>query len=647
MADTKELKKIKKIYGEKFKNLCRDMFPTILEQEGTLLDILKRKFAGNCSYLYEAITGNCLEAEFKELIYGEFEPESQKMVEVNKSPYEILSEKGYDLIECKTEEDIQSFKKYYAPDEVLCTIYNGGRLKTRDCFFAVKKDVDNIRRENFGTPDKSDEYSTSVLGIQFTRDSMSTVQIISRYNHTVNNPNCTLGNDLDNLAPGLSQSFGKLLKERGLRLTAFGKKGFNIPGYVLARDGRYYKYNMEENGIYYCPGNIIISDGEVNSIGEPERGIFADYFYVDFQNKTIDTIDYEIRDPFADAFENIEKIEVEKDSKSENKIIKVLLEDVKEPVIIEISEDNQIVRYENPNIVSIGDGFLKYNKKLEKLKLLNVQEIYDDFLHGNEALSELELPNVRFVCDKFLWRNKSLTSLRLPSLTETGDEFLAQNEILERIELPSLQKVRDEFLYRNKGLTKLSLPNLREGGSDFLFYNNDLSELELPELSEIETNFLYNNKAIKKLNLPNLGEVGHSFLAMNEEIDEVEIPYLRKTGNYFLNCNNKLKELVLYSLRQVGSSFLYRNKCLEELEAPDLEVAGEKFLACNESLNTLEIPKLPELKDKFKEILSRNKKEELIESIEAKRQIIEEQFAWIREYLKEKHQQEVKDIYQR
>ena len=44
MADTKELKRIKKIYGERFKNLCRDMFPDILEQEGRLLSILENTF---------------------------------------------------------------------------------------------------------------------------------------------------------------------------------------------------------------------------------------------------------------------------------------------------------------------------------------------------------------------------------------------------------------------------------------------------------------------------------------------------------------------------------------------------------------------------------------------------------------------------
>ena len=155
MADTPELKKIKKIYGEKFKNLCRDMFPVILEQDGKLLSILENNFSHNCNSLYESITKKGLETEFKNLIFEEFGKKIEKSEKIEKrSPYEILDEAGYNLYECKTEDDIQSFRKYYARNEVLCTIYNGGRLNTRDCFFAVRKDVDKIERENFTNPKK-------------------------------------------------------------------------------------------------------------------------------------------------------------------------------------------------------------------------------------------------------------------------------------------------------------------------------------------------------------------------------------------------------------------------------------------------------------------------------------------------------------
>lgn len=150
MADTKELKRIKKIYGEKFAHLCRDMFPTILEDDGKLLTILEETFSHNCNSLYESITDNYLETDFKDLIYSKFdiEREDSQPTEL-RTPYEILDEAGYDLYECKTEEDIQKFRKYYAEGEVLCTIYNGGRLNTRDCFFCCKEKCRRNQKRRF------------------------------------------------------------------------------------------------------------------------------------------------------------------------------------------------------------------------------------------------------------------------------------------------------------------------------------------------------------------------------------------------------------------------------------------------------------------------------------------------------------------
>ena len=39
-----------------------------------------------------------------------------------------------------------------------------------------------------------------------------------------------------------------------------------IPGYTVAEDGKYYKYNYEINNIYYCPDNIIIDNFFNNNI---------------------------------------------------------------------------------------------------------------------------------------------------------------------------------------------------------------------------------------------------------------------------------------------------------------------------------------------------------------------------------------------
>ena len=117
-----ELKQIKKKYGEKFMHLCRDLFPTILEKEGLLSEILGSSFATNSRTLGEDIQAAGLEAEFKNYVYSKIDVAAEKEKEVEeKTPFQLLEEAGYTLTECTTEEEIQSFKKYYAPGEELCT----------------------------------------------------------------------------------------------------------------------------------------------------------------------------------------------------------------------------------------------------------------------------------------------------------------------------------------------------------------------------------------------------------------------------------------------------------------------------------------------------------------------------------------------
>ena len=202
-----DLKLIKKKYGEEMSHLCRELFPVILEQEGLLSKLLLDNFEPN-HFLYKDIVENDVVNSFKNYIYSLVDVEIEKEVKVDKNPKELLNEAGYDLYECHTEEDIQKFKKYYTSREELCT-FNGGRLNDCYVFFAVNKNVNQIRREDFDYPTRQDEYGTSVISIQFTRDETHTLSIKNRYNHTVDNPDATFSNNLDNIIPGLTDSFSK------------------------------------------------------------------------------------------------------------------------------------------------------------------------------------------------------------------------------------------------------------------------------------------------------------------------------------------------------------------------------------------------------------------------------------------------------
>ena len=175
-----DLKLIKKHYGEKMMHFCRNNFPSILEYEGLLFNTLSNTIAYSKDF-YDDLTDPNQSLSyvpprdsFIYLIYKKCNETvsnlEKKTITTQKTPEELLDEAGYILYECHSEEDIQSFKKYFASGEELCT-FNGGRLFHCIVFFAVKKNVDEIKREDFeGIEKRQDEYGTSVIHYQLKID---------------------------------------------------------------------------------------------------------------------------------------------------------------------------------------------------------------------------------------------------------------------------------------------------------------------------------------------------------------------------------------------------------------------------------------------------------------------------------------------
>ena len=454
-----DLKIIKKKYGEKMAHLCREYFPTLLESEGLLLTLMLNNFEPNHD-LYDDIINQKKADEFKNYIYSLVDVENNYEIKVVKSPKELLDEAGYNLYECKSEEDIQSFKRYYASGEELCT-FNGGRLDRCYVFFAVKKNVNAIKRKDFPNPQRQDEYGTSVISIQFDRDDTHTLSIKNRYNHKVNNPDNTFGSNLDNIIEGLNESFGQYY---GL-VQKHQNSNFELDNYVRARDGKYYKYNQEINNIYYCPNNIIIDNFEVKRY-DKEKYIIFDYFILDLVKKEARLYDdYYIVDSFPSTISNIQRIEVKRIE--EKKEIKITLQDNSEVIII-LDKDNKMIKLKNQNIKEIGDWFLYLISSLEEAELPSLEKVGSRFLLSNIVIKKISLPSLKKVDDYFLCNNRFLEELNLPSLEEVGDWFLKDDVILKKLSLPSLKKVGDSFLSSNKFLEELNLPSLENVGMNFL-----------------------------------------------------------------------------------------------------------------------------------------------------------------------------------
>lgn len=468
-----DLKIIKKKFGENMSRLCRDMFPTILETEGLLSNLMLKSFNPNHS-LYDDIVDNDLEENFKKYIYNLIDVEKGNQIQIDKTPQALLDEAGYVLYECHTEDDIQQFKKYYAKGEELCT-FKGNRLKKCHVFFAVKKDVDSIKREDFTNPTREDKYGTSVISIQFTRDDSHTLSIKNRYNHHVNNPDSTFSNNLENIIPGLTESFARTY---GLYQT-HGANTLEIPNYVKASDNKYYKYNYEINNIYYCPNNIIIDNFEVKQL-EKEKYVLLDYFILDLQNKTISLYDEKEMDGFVDSVKDIEKIEIENTDDKKKKI--TIKEKDQNIVDIVLDEQNRILEYTNNGIEKIKRFFLKYNQVLEKIELQNAVQIGLCFLHQNYGLKEIELPSAKIIEMSFIERNKQLEKIEMPEVEKIESNFLKNNQSLKTLSLPNLKYINDFAMYYNRSLETLNTPKLEVKGYAVLGSNQKFNELDVNEL---------------------------------------------------------------------------------------------------------------------------------------------------------------------
>ena len=513
-----DLNKIKKKYGEKFAHLCRELFPTILETNGLLYRLIESKFYPN-KFLYDDIINNKLVSLFQNFINNLVEKEDDIEINVNKTPYELLDEAGYILYECKNEDDIQKFKKYYKKGEELCT-FKGNRLETNYVFFAVKKNVDDIKREDFTNPERQNEYGTSVISIQFTREKSNYVSIKNRYNHTVANPDSTFGNNLDNIITGLTKSFEDTYE---FNIYHKRKEKFEIPNYVLANDGRYYKYNYEINNIYYCTDNIIIDNFQVKKY-EKDRYIIFDYFILDMKEKRIDLYDEQIKDSFISYNMNINNIEVRKEKDKKH----ILLKKEDHQIVMALDNENRMISYYNDLIFHIEDNFLRNNKYLKSIYMDNVVVIENSFMEKNIDL-------------KYIYA---------PLLAKIGDNFMNQNRNLSHLEFPYVIKIGNGFISRNQIISFFYAPYLEEVGNDFLSHNDNLKCLELPSLKRFGFFFLQRNKHLKELKVSHLKEMGKCYLIQNKVLDMLEIP--EDISNQFIynspfknNFRTSEKKLVL------------------------------------------------------------------------------------------------------
>lgn len=271
--------KVKKQNGERFAKTIRNYHSGIFEIPN-LLRILK--YAGN---------------EAEPVI-----PYLVSLLETNVdtttgiSIEEGFEKAGYDFLICEKDEDIDSFKKFYAEGEVLCTFSAfPSRLESNYVIFATKKNIATIKRENFSNPLREDEYGTSCISIQLAK-SGGFISIKNRYNHTVPNCDNTFGSNPDLIHKGLTKA---LEKKFNISLSSYKVAVPN--GYALA-GSCIVKTNYEVNGVFFGE-KCYVKNGCLIELN-PDHEIMLDYFVLDTKARVLHNPS-ETTDAFVQTFQKI------------------------------------------------------------------------------------------------------------------------------------------------------------------------------------------------------------------------------------------------------------------------------------------------------------------------------------------------------
>ena len=665
-----ELKKIKKLYGEKFAHWCRDKFPTILSYEGRLLEILQNLFYPTKS-LWEAMEGNKeLQTQVMYRVFNYYRdnyPVDEAELDLGKSPEQLCDEAGYMLIKCETVEDVERFRKYYLPDEEICTYKNvAGRLNECFIFFAVKKGVDKIERGN--PPQRDDEYGTSVMSLQF--DKMTgRLKITNRYNHTVNGCDATLSNNLENIAPGLTCSFENYygIKE----VDGIGK--LDIDNIVMDNSGRIYFYNdCVGKSVYYCEDNVVIRNGEPYYY-DKDRFELIEYFLYDKDNETLIDLRHEDfpdkkEDGFVQTFKNVDKVDIVKDGQG-NRVFKGTNKD---GTTFEITVDrkNRIIAYKNDyltecgskfmarcthlksvemeNLVYMADRCFYYCRGLEKFYAPQLENAEELCFYDVRSLKEIYCPNLMFVGDHFCSRCDNLKRLDLPCLEQAGKECFGLCDSLEEINLPKLRIIGDRSFECASSLKKLSLESLQTIGNKCFEECDKLEEVSLPQLQQLSGYCFSQCPSLKKISLDNLLAMGNYCFSICGSLIEVNLPMLIiMLDNCFYDCMN-LQEVDLPNLRKMGANCFYQTSVrkvnlpqlttmfgysfyiadsLEKISLPNMSNMSEHCFSSAKSLQEVSLPKLEILLFKCFEKCEKLKKIILSPKMKEKQFSMDDEFA--------------------
>lgn len=516
--------------------------------------------------------GGILSERFKETVLSE-NPDAKTKERKVLNPFEVADSAGYKLFEAHSEDDIQSFKTYYrrsdgsyygadeqpsSDGEMICTIYNGGRGKSRYVFFIRNNNWENIlpadkltqdnlsaewkdylekrgRKNEDGTydlnnlrPQREDPYSTSMLSIQLTKHNGS-VDIISRYNHNVPNPNNTFNgkkNADKDFIPGL---WDAIQQHKGFNEA----NGSSLGEHIYERGERIYYAPHEVDGMKY--GDGIIVDYDEMSLME-----FRPDVYFDSTHKFDDGVLFINKDKYA-QIGNMFYAKGKIDGESNIMFHKPLLE---------ISQKKNVITATLLDKTSNQTGSIEIHTSNG-----SATKIHSD-----------DMASFEFDDLNQLWGPTYLETVKEISFTNIKE--ISQDVTFAGIKvfMPNLEQVNGELFLSGTGIKsfKESFPKLRKVNS------LDIDETDITSLGNL--NRVANFLTIRHTPLVDLGEleyVGNLFIMNGTPAETLgKLKYVG--GNVNLKDNVNLKSLG--NLQVIGGSLSIRNS--DETSLNKLKLLG-------------------------------------------------------------------------
>ncbi len=423
-------------------------------------------------------------------------------------------------------------------------------------------------------PNFNDPFSLSHLMIRVNKNSHD-IETISRYNHGAFNergeyeriagqPNATLGNNLDKLVEGLSES---LMEYKQLETLGTVPLGENM---VKANDGKVYRYNTIKGGVYFGDGFWVDRRGEAHVINPGKEKLVGEFLYGGgkVQNVTngesVDVHGLKFTENGVEFYTGGEEVTEtrEIEIKGEKKTVtkKVIKGDAKN--VITFDGDKTRLETESADAETIGRVGKLYD--VYSIKGDNLTEAGNGFLEDFFWVRMIDFPNLEKVGDNCF--NATLTEAYLPKLREVGVNCFNRVSGVNVPLLPSLEKVGANFMY-SVGMmgedVNIDFPKLREVGN-FFMANAQPSVVSLPSLETCGEGFMKGCMRGVTVDLPNLTKAGWEFFGGGFSVQSLNAPKLTDVKNDFMEGNQEIRQQIL---EQTGKEFVE----IEDVERIDVE----------------------------------------------------------------------------